>query len=251
MTFITQMIGPPNSHHCFYITPRKSTIGPGRRVYPHCRHLARKNAFGEPILLRQIQLFVRTPRRVDVDALNLRKLQALSGPEERFQTTYSGKEQFISKLKKEAPIPELLLLKRGALVMLRKNDKSGLMRWVNGSLGHVLTISQSCLYIKLLNGKKIEIDPDNFTQLDPDGREVATARNFPVTLAWASTIHKSQGATIDRVMVDLSGLWEPGQAYVAMSRVKSADGLFIERWDPASILAEPLVLRWYEQMQNA
>ncbi len=189
------------------------------------------------------------PRRVDVDTLNLRKLLALPGSEVRFETIYSGKEQFIAKLKKEAPIPELLLLKCGALVMLRKNDTSGLMRWVNGSLGHILNISQDYLHIELLTGEKIEIDPANFTQLDPDGHAVATARNFPVTLAWASTIHKSQGATIDRVMVDLSGLWDPGQAYVALSRVKSVDGLFIERWDPASILAEPLVMKFYKEIQ--
>jgi hypothetical protein len=74
------------------------------------------------------------------------------------------------------------------------------------------------------------------------------AWNFPITLAWATTIHKAQGASLDSMIVDLSALWEPGQAYVALSRVRSPQGLHIEQWNPGSIRAEPLVTQFYDSL---
>ncbi|MES2855234.1 MAG: helicase C-terminal domain-containing protein, partial [Bdellovibrionota bacterium] len=73
--------------------------------------------------------------------------------------------------------------------------------------------------------------------------------NFPLTLAWASTIHKSQGATLDRMMVNLANLWEPGQAYVALSRLQSGADLWIEKWDAKSIRVDPRVVKFYRDSQ--
>lgn len=78
--------------------------------------------------------------------------------------------------------------------------------------------------------------------LDGEGEPIATLTNFPVNLAWASTIHKAQGATMDRLAVDLSRLWEPGQAYVALSRLTSGSELRIARWESSSIRVDADVM---------
>ena len=165
------------------------------------------------------------PHRATAEAHNLERLNELPSSLHRFTTHYTGVEPYISMLKKNAPIPDVLLLKEGALIMLRKNDQY--LRWVNGSLGHLTRINAGSLEIALLDGQHIAVGKEDFSLLNADGKEVATAWNFPVNLAWATTIHKAQGASLDRLMVDLSQLWEPGQAYVALSRVRSSDGLFI------------------------
>ena len=81
----------------------------------------------------------------------------------------------------------------------------------------------------------------------PEGEVVASVTNFPIELAYATTIHKSQGMTLDTLYVDLSNLWEPGQAYVALSRVISPEKLYIKSWTPSSIKADANVNRWYEE----
>lgn len=191
------------------------------------------------------------PHRAKADAYNLHRLAELSAREASFRTEYAGEERAVESAKRALPIPEVLTLKEGALVMLRKNDQSEDARYVNGSLGHVTFIEDDTLYISLLSGDDVEIGKEIFTSLDGDGTPVATATNFPVTLAWATTIHKAQGASLDRMTVDLSALWEPGQAYVALSRVRSPEGLRIERWTGGSIRAEPLVTAFYDSLADA
>ena len=126
--------------------------------------------------------------------------------------------------------------------MIRQNDPMG--RWVNGSTGHVRKIQPTRLSIELLTGRKIELDKATFSMLDGEGETIAALVNFPVNLAWASTIHKAQGSTLDRMAVDLSRLWEPGQAYVALSRLTSGSELRIARWDPSSIRVDPQVIEF-------
>ncbi|MDO8649414.1 MAG: AAA family ATPase [Candidatus Peregrinibacteria bacterium] len=190
------------------------------------------------------------PHRAQAEAYNLRRLEAIARPLRSFQTQYTGKEQFIEAAKKVVPIPETLLLKEGALIMMRKNDITGGLHYVNGSLGYIQDIMDDSLGITLFSGEEIEVGREKFSYLDGDGNEVIAAWNFPVTLAWATTIHKAQGASLDRMIVDLHQLWEPGQAYVALSRVRSGSGLMIERWSPASILAEPLVTQFYNTLAD-
>lgn len=188
------------------------------------------------------------PHRVQAEQYNLRRLESIPKKLRTFPTQYVGAEKYIEAAKRIVPIPDTLLLKEGALIMMRKNDPGGRLRWVNGSLGHILCIDDDALQIKLFSGNEMEIGKDKFSYLNGDGIEVIAAWNFPVTLAWATTIHKAQGASLDRMIVDLYALWEPGQAYVALSRVRSGDGLLIERWSPASIRAEPLVTAFYDSL---
>lgn len=179
-------------------------------------------------------------RKVDVERINLGRLQKIERPLLSYPTTYLGDDRQIKALKNSAPIPEILEIKKGAFVMLRQNDPKG--RWVNGSLGHVEYADKDSIEIKLLKGNTVEVEPVSFALIDADGKEVASAKNFPLSLAYAITIHKAQGATLDKVVASLAGLWEPGQAYVAMSRVTSSEGLFVEAWDRKSFFADPKVL---------
>ncbi|MDB4978151.1 MAG: helicase-like protein [Candidatus Peribacteria bacterium] len=190
--------------------------------------------------------------RTRAEAHNIERLKRIERPLQSFATKIMGDDRYADSMKRALPIPETLHLKVGALIMMRKNDmQAGYPRFVNGSLGHITGIHDDALEISLLSGEDIEIGPEKFSYLDGDGEEAACAWNFPVTLAWATTIHKAQGASLDRLVVDLSALWEPGQAYVALSRVRSSSGLFVEKWQASSIRVEPLVTELYASMTAA
>jgi ATP-dependent DNA helicase PIF1 len=182
------------------------------------------------------------PHRETTERYNLTRLEELPGSATTFETAYSGDHRFLENLAKNAPVPRQLVLKIGALVMIRQNDPQG--RWFNGSLGHLTGLTQTHLKVRLLEGETAELEKVSFSSLDAEGKEIASATNFPVNLAYASTIHKAQGMTLDQVKVDLGQLWEPGQAYVAMSRAKSGSGLYLTRWSPQSIKSDPVVTRF-------
>ncbi|MBY0383539.1 RRM3/PIF1 helicase-like protein, partial [bacterium] len=186
------------------------------------------------------------PHRADVENYNLQQLQEIPDEIHTFQTEYIGKPADIEKFRKHAPIADVIQLKKNALVMIRQNDPAG--RWVNGSLGRIENITSSFLVIKLEKGRRIELEKTDFTLLDADGNPAVSARNFPVTLAWAMTIHKAQGTTLDQMHVDLRKIWEPGQAYVALSRVRTPQGLFIEGWSPRAIFCDREVMAFHRSL---
>ena len=189
------------------------------------------------------------PRRKEADVYNAHRLGQIESPMREYHTEYTGEARGIEQLKKQCPIPEILQLKVGALVMLRKNDTSFPYKYVNGTLATVMSMNPDALTVQLLNGKTVTIFPEVFSLIDGNGRKRASAENFPVILAWATTIHKAQGASIDRLMVSIFGLWESGHAYVALSRAQSEAGLYIARWDPQSIFIDPLVRQFYAQVE--
>jgi len=193
-------------------------------------------------------------RRMQVERLNRERLEMLNGIAREYSTLYIGNAQKVDDLKRNAPIPETLYLKEGALVMLRQNDPE--YRFINGSQGIIRKLPGSSLgdsgderiTIELLNGKTIELKKATFSVLDAEGEPVATATNYPLSLAWACTIHKAQGATLDRVHVDLKGVWEHGQAYVALSRVRSLNDLSLEGFSERVLVVDPLVRRFYSNL---
>lgn len=190
------------------------------------------------------------PHRAQAEKYNLQRLEALPGSEIVIETLYAGDEKYKESAKRSLPIPDTLVLKKSALIMMRRNDVSGEGKFVNGSLGHVHGIDGDILHVRLLSGEDLELEKYKFSTLDGDGNEVMSAWNFPVSLAYATTIHKAQGATLDRMIVDLHQLWEPGQAYVALSRVRSGAGLMIERWSQNSIRADALVTSFYDSLSD-
>lgn len=182
--------------------------------------------------------------RHEAENYNRFRLEDLPGEPSIYTTEYSGDETALEQIKRNSPIPEELVLKMDALVMIRRNDPDGF--YVNGSLGHIRALSEKFIRIELLDyGITVELEPVKFEQLNADGEVVAAARNFPLNLAYGTTIHKSQGATLDAVRMRLAGLWESGQAYVALSRVRSPERLYLDGWDPRSIRADKEVLHFH------
>lgn len=182
------------------------------------------------------------PRRAQVERFNEQRLSEIDGELYELETKYRGQGRHIETLMRQAPVPPTVRLKLGALVMLRMNDPK--QRFVNGSLATVKSISSTALVVDL-GDREIELEPFSFTVMDADGEEVASATNFPVSLAYANTIHKMQGTTLERAHIDLSKLWEPGQAYVALSRVKSSDALSLSGWSSRSFHSDPMVQDFY------
>ena len=186
--------------------------------------------------------------RRSADQYNQQRLSNINYREHTFETQFTGDPGAIERLKKNLPIPEQLHIKPNALVMIRKNDIKFPYRYINGTLATVVEINTGSIVLRLHTGKEVELEPQKYTLLDGNGTERAGAINFPLTLAWATTIHKAQGATIDRLMVDLSQLWESGHAYVALSRVPSADGLYIQGWSERGMSMDPDVQDFYASM---
>lgn len=183
--------------------------------------------------------------RSSADRYNASRLNRLQFQEHVSTTEFGGDKASIERLKRNLPIPEVLKLKRNALVMIRKNDTNYPYKYINGTLATVLEVDDDHVLLRLMNGKDIDLEKQTFSLLDGNGEERAYAYNFPLTLAWATTIHKAQGATIDRLMVDLSRLWESGHAYVALSRVTSEEGLFVEKWTRQGIKVDENVRQFY------
>lgn len=182
-------------------------------------------------------------RRDRTDAFNQGRLAGIDADLHEIPTRYDGDPRYVETLAREAPIPPVLELKVGAFVMIRVNDPK--QRFVNGSTGRIRRIYDESLLIDGEDGRTWEVEPFPFSYLDAEGKEVAHAINFPVSLAYASTIHKIQGATLSKVHVDLGQIWEPGQSYVALSRVRKSSDLSLMRWSESAIQADPKVRAFY------
>lgn len=184
-------------------------------------------------------------RRNQTESFNNVRLAAIEDEESKFPTIYSGEPRFIEALRKSSPIPETLRLKRGALVMTRINDPE--QRFINGTTALVDDIASDQITLRI-GRSHVSVEPTDFNWLSAEGGIVATARNFPLNLAWATTIHKAQGMTLERMVTDLRGLWDPGQAYVALSRLREPSGLMLTGWDTQSIRASQEVLRFHREI---
>jgi ATP-dependent exoDNAse (exonuclease V) alpha subunit len=188
-------------------------------------------------------------RKNQVEDYNNKKLNQNPNQIHKFETEIKifktkSYQQTPETLINQSPIPPVLYLKVGALVMIRKNDIEG--KYVNGSLGFVSSIGTNLISVKLLANKHVTIEPEVFQILDAGGDPIAEITNFPLTLGWATTIHKAQGSSIDRVHMNLKNLWESGQAYVAVSRAKDPNQLFIEDWSTSSIKVDQNVIQYYQ-----
>lgn len=162
---------------------------------------------------------------VDVNTINDKKLAALVGEEHIFQMTQLGKKTLVERIIKSCLSPEILVLKKGASVIFTKNNFE--RGFVNGTLGEVIGFSEDDIpIVRTLQNRKIEADPMEWS-IEEQDKVLASVTQIPLRLAWALTVHKSQGMTLDSAIVDLSDAFEYGQGYVAISRVKSLSGLFL------------------------
>lgn len=188
-----------------------------------------------------IRLF---PYRKQSEDFNRRQLQKINTESFIFPTMYWGDEGRIEKMKDSFPIPEALELKVGAEVIFTQNDPQ--KRWINGTQGIIQEIKDKRITVQKKSGRDVTVDPVSFDLMNAEGEIVMSATQFPLNLGYATTIHKSQGATLDKVWCDLSQLWEPGQAYVALSRLRDSAGLNLIKWSTSSIRADQEVIRFYQ-----
>lgn len=161
---------------------------------------------------------------VDVDMINESELSLLREKPYAYNMRSSGKEKFIDFLKKSCLAPERLVLKLGAQVMFVKNNfEDG---YVNGTMGRIIGFSEDNKFPIVLTfcGKEITVFPAIWT-IEENNQELASITQIPLRLAWAITVHKSQGMSLDAAEVDLRKTFEYGMGYVALSRVRSLEGL--------------------------
>ena len=163
---------------------------------------------------------------VNVDKINEQRLAELDGDELIYQQHTTGSANYVENLQRSVLAPAALTLKQGALVMAVKNDQS--RRYANGSIGTVVDFEPGTDYpvVEFLNGKTVTMMPDTWELRDGDKKR-ASISQVPLRLAWAITVHKSQGMTLDAARIDLRKAFVPGMGYVALSRVKNLDNLYL------------------------
>lgn len=184
----------------------------------------------------------------DVDTLNNDELEKLRSDEETdYYMDTHGREPLVATLKKTCLAPEVLRLKVGARVMCVKNNfEEG---YVNGTLGVVISCKENQNpVIRTATGKVIELERASW-KIEEDGRVKAEISQYPLRLAWAITVHKSQGMSLDAVEVDLSKSFEPGMGYVALSRVRTLEGLTILGMNETALSVHNEVLEFDAELQ--
>ncbi|MEA1953195.1 MAG: AAA family ATPase [Campylobacterota bacterium] len=188
---------------------------------------------------------------VDVDRINSDELSRLDGEPKLFICDTKGSEKNIEKIFKSSLVLEELALKKGAVVIFIKNNlEEG---YVNGTTGTVQSFSpiDKMPIVKTTDGRKIKLDLEEWSLENDSGKVIATVSQVPLRLAWAITIHKSQGMTLDAAEIDLSKTFETGQGYVALSRIKSIEGLRLMGLNNMALRVDPLTLHIDERIKMA
>lgn len=198
-----------------------------------------------PVPADGIRPVVIHTHNIDVDRLNLAELEKLPGPEYSFAAKETGSPEGKERLDRDCLAPATLRLKTDAQVMLLTNlsPEEGL---VNGSLGIVTSIDDEEIHVRFGKGKSVKMAPHAWTIKNND-QVVAERSQFPLRLAYALSCHKTQGMTLDRIECHLGKTFEYGQAYVAVSRVKTLEGLFLRRSTRQSFRAHPKAVAFYEE----
>jgi ATP-dependent DNA helicase PIF1 len=176
-----------------------------------------------------------------VDDINQQQLAKLPGKAHVFAMITKGPEAFVRTLQRGCLSPERLELKQGAVVMFTKNDPAG--RYVNGTLGAVDDFDAEDGYsvVRTRGGKRILAEPSKW-KIEEAGRERASITQVPLRLAWAMTVHKSQGMSLDAAVIDLSRAFEYGQGYVALSRLRALSGLHLLGLNERALRVHPLAV---------
>lgn len=186
---------------------------------------------------------------VDVEGINDQHIQALPGESRTFHMITSGRAKYVEQLQKSVLAPESLVLKKGAEVMFVSNNFA--QGFVNGSRGRVVDFQNSTPIVELQSGKRtVAVEPHSWTMAE-DGRERARVTQLPLRLAWAITIHKSQGMSLDGALIDLARSFTYGMGYVALSRVRSLQGLYLSGINRVALQLHPDIFAFDAQLRAA
>ena len=187
---------------------------------------------------------------VDVDDINIQKLAELSGEERSYQQTTTGSKIYVENLQRSVLAPENLVIKMGALVMAVKNSPQKL--YANGSIGTVVDFESLTEYpvVEFRDGRRVTMVPDVWELRDGE-RKRASISQVPLRLAWAITVHKSQGMTLDAAKIDLRKAFVEGMGYVALSRVRDLDNLYLYGINRRALEVSPDALAIDEVLRQA
>lgn len=185
----------------------------------------------------------------DVDRINTDRLRMLLAKEKTYTMTSAGNPKLVEQMKRGCLSPEKLALKIGARVMFTRNNPAE--GYVNGSIADVVDFDRESSYpvVQMKSGRTICVEPGMWSVDGDGGAPLATLRQLPLRLAWAMTVHKSQGMSLDGAFIDLGTAFAYGQGYVALSRVRSLAGLFLGGLNARSLEVDPVVLERDEEFR--
>lgn len=185
----------------------------------------------------------------DVSLLNITKLRDLPGISKLYTARTKGNTKLLEVLKKSVRAETQLELKKGAKVMFVKNNYEA--GYINGTLGEVVDYSEEKLpIVKLTDGNRMTVVQEEWAIEDDKGNALASFSQLPLRLAWAITVHKSQGMTLVAAEVDLSKSFEKGQGYVALSRLKNLKGLQLVGFNNTALQVDNLAFRADQRFQE-
>ena len=189
-----------------------------------------------------------------VDRINKSELAKLDSELQAYDGLIDG-----TFSEKNLPTKQILHLKNGSQVMFIRNDKENPRRYFNGTIGKIVELGEKII-VKLDTGKEIEVAQEVWENIEYkfntqskqiEENTLGQFTQFPLKLAWAVTVHKSQGLTFEKVILDISNSFSPGQAYVALSRCTNLDGIVLKsKIFPSSIKTSNDVLRYFHEFKN-
>lgn len=186
---------------------------------------------------------------VDIDTLNQRRLKELPNEIHTYEMTTKGSALKIEQLQRGVLAADLLELKIGAEIMFVANNPTA--GFVNGTRGRVVEFNNEQPIVRLYNStRKIKVVPHSW-KLEEDNKIRAEVMQLPLRLAWAITIHKSQGMSLDAAEIDLSKTFTPGMGYVALSRVRSLDGLYLSGINAMALRLHPAIFELDQALKSS
>ena len=183
----------------------------------------------------------------DVDIINKKELAKIKGKSYFYSQETEGTKHYVEVLRRAILAAPILELKKGAHVMSIKNSPDG--KYVNGSLGEVVDFKYGDPVVKFNNGNTVRIKTSEWNLADGE-IVLASIEQIPLKLAWAITVHKSQGMTLDGAEIDLSRAFVEGMGYVALSRVKNLHSLYLKGLNKMAITVSSEAIEIDKMLQN-